>query len=418
MAAPPKKITEILMDLDDQDARDALERIDAWTRDERIALTLLPGLMGAATTPYTTKGGKLEKGVITAVELVDELRKVHARTYEELYPGEPFECSPPTISNFKNKGQHPPGGFHLATVFLLWLSDQITDKRIQHSSRVYAMLSVFNFVRAIEDHINGQPLPQLKLGTPDEPLLAMHQVQPTEEAEQVSEDERNVSRSIGRLIGLDRIAPEVIQNDFFTDNPNQSCFVLYRRSTSENDIIKGFLVVQPPKTGQDDAYSFNHFYSDGIGNDRETRGFILSVAERHYFVGATGSLRSGRPEALPKRPLLNEGMKFLVVDRKLQAQKGSMWGALFLSNDNVFVPIAGRCILIRSKFEHSRDVKLGTVSGDLLDDIEMYCDVPRDVLTKHREGILRAIDNSFEPPRAKGGDKDLMGPLKIVPPIT
>lgn len=418
MAASAVTTTAILMGLPPEEAREALERINDWTREERIAVTLLPSLMGAATTPYTTRGGKLEKGVVTGEQLVLELRRIHDETYARLFPGEPFECSPTAISNFKTKGQQPVG-FPLASVFLLWLSEQIAAKEIQISSRVYAMLSIFNFVRAIEEHITKRaPLPQLILGSPDAPLLAAHQIHPTPEAEQVAEDERNVSRSFGRLIGLDRIAPEIIQNDFFTDNPNQASFVLYRRSTINNDIIKGFLVIQPPKTGNDDAFSFNHFYRDGVGNDRETRGFILSVAQRHYFVGATGTMKSGRPEAKPKRPLLNEGMKFLVIDRAMQAQQSSMWGALFLSNDNLFKPIAGRCILIRSKYDHSTQVRLGPVIGDLHKDIESYCDVAPDVIAAHKDGILRAIDNSFEPSRAKGGDEELMGPLTIVPPIT
>lgn len=419
MAASPVTITDILLEqMPPTEARGALERINSWTREERIAVTLLPGLMGAATTPYTTRGGKLEKGVVTGEQLVEELRRIHAKSYAKLFPGEPFECSSTAISNFKTKGQQPVG-FPLATVFLLWLSEQIAAKEIQISSRVYPMLSVFNFVRAIEEHIAKKAeLPQLTLGTPEAPLLAAHQIRPTPEAQQIAEDERNVSRSFGRLIGLDPIAPDVIQNDFFTDNPNQASFVLYRRSTIKNDIIKGFLVIQPPKTGSADAFSFNHFYRDGVGNDRETRGFILSVAQRHYFVGATGSLHSGRPSDVTKRPLLNEGMKFLVIDRKMQAQKSSMWGALFLSNDNLFMPIAGRCILIRSKFDHSRDVKLGPVTEALEKDIQTYCDVAPDVIAKHKDGILLAIDNSFEPSRAKGGDTQLMGPLTIVPPIT
>ena len=418
MAVPTAKITDTLMLLAPDEGRARLEAIDKWTRGERIAETLLPSLMSAATTSYTIKGGALPKaGLVTGQKLVDGLRDIHARTYAILFPGEPFECTPTSISNFKTRG-YQSTAFPLAALFLLWLSEQIAAKRVLAASRVHAILSIFNFVRAVEEWITDKiEMPRLNAGTPQDPLLAAHQVPPTREAELVAEDERNVSRSFGRLIGLERLAPEVIETDFFTNNPSQASFVLYRRSTNNNDIIKGFLVIQPPKTGNDDAFSFNHFYADGLGNDRETRGFVLSLAGRHYFIGATGNLHSGRPSEQTKRPLLNEGMKFLVVDRKMQAQKSSMWGALFLSNDGQFMPIAGRCILIRSKFDHSRDVKLGAVHGDLHTDIETYCHVEPGLLEKHKDGILRAIDNSFEPRRAKGGDQSLMGPLTIVPPI-
>jgi hypothetical protein len=408
MASDAKKITDVLMELGEEKAKARLRAIHDWARNEPIAVNLLPSLMSTASARYTTRNAKLPKGVATGQELVDGLEHVHAKTFAVLFE-EPFECTTTTVSNFKTKGHHP-SPFPLETLFLLWLSETIADNQIPPLSRINGMLSIFNFVSAVEAFIADEtPLPKLKVGTTDAPLLAAHQLPPSREADQIAEGERNVSRFLGRLIGVENLAPDVINNDFFQHNPSKACFVLYRLGV-ENDVIKGFLVIQPPKTGNDDAYSFNHYYSDGI-NDRETRGFVLSVAQRHYFVGASGY------KAVAKRPLLNEGMKFMVIDRNTRAQQGLMWGALFLSHDGAFKPIAGRCILIRSKFDHSRHADIGPVRGDLRADIEKYCDVEPGVLEQHMERILLAIDNSYEPSRSKGGDQNLMGPLTIVPPI-
>ncbi|MBX3431027.1 MAG: hypothetical protein KF779_15690 [Hyphomonadaceae bacterium] len=300
---------------------------------------------------------------------------------------------------------------------MLWLSERIAAKRIAAFSRVNSVLSVFNFVKAVDAFVLLEtPLPRLKVGTPAEPLLDVHQVAPIENEEEVGKDERVVSHAFGRLIGIDRLAPDIIAEDFFDHNASKACFVVYRRAAAGNDILKGFLVVQPPKTGVDDAFSFNHYYSDGIGNDRETRGFIISLAHRYYFIGASGKMGKRKRDGSSSRPLLNEGMKFLVLDRKMQAQQGSMWGGLFLSHDRLFTPIAGRCVLIRSKFEHSQDVHVGPVVGELQKDIQTNCDVPGP-LEKHMAGILLAIDNSYEPLVTCGGDQKLMGPLTITPPI-
>jgi hypothetical protein len=101
------------------------------------------------------------------------------------------------------------------------------------------------------------------------------------------------------------------------------------------------------------AYSFTHFYRDALDAFRETRGLVLTLRQAHYLVGGGGDTNSepayekGQPR---KRPPISQGIKCIAVERNLSAAQNNVWSGLFLSHAQGWKPIAGRCVLVRARY--------------------------------------------------------------------
>lgn len=392
--------------------------IDTWTREERIAAISLPTLVRVTTARSAVRREPRARGRITQAALAVELSRLHKLFNPQKDAG--WLITPKDVSDFASAmigAPDPPFG----GLFLVWLADRLHAGEFLRIAPIYDQLSVFNFADAIALFIlEERPLPRLGVATPSAPLLGPLNDAPLSLEEQIAEDEKTVSQALGNLLGIDDLAPVAFERRFFRDGEQKACFVVYRHAARiEDSLIKGLLVIERPKTVENDCFSFTHFYSDNGPNSRKTRGFVLSISNRHYFVGGTGpTVLETKSRTQPSRPRghFSDGMKLLVVDSNQQSANNHIWGGLFISHDRSYAPIAGRCVLIRSKFDWHDEVAIGLVPfTQLRADIAAHCDLDDATLEAELERIELAIDNSYEPGKPDSRTPDLRGPLTLVP---
>ncbi len=303
--------------------------------------TLIPALVNAVTSRpgRPPLGGPLVQGQVLAGELqriYDTLLKPHFGNAKISFTGERFS----RLRYSEGAEAGPP----LGLAFLVWLSDKLEAGAYEPAAQVMGLLAIFNPIAAAEARAaRNEKLPTFRPVRPATPLI------PFGVSDDIDEAERKVSEGLKTLFGVEQLNTREIASDFYQESAAKACFLLYQRTVEANRVSRGFLVLQAPRLGSD-LHSFNLWRRSA--GWRGSRGFVLTLRSHHIFLGATGKQRAA------KRPELSDALKCVVLDRNLGRQGNGIWPGLVLTHGPDYRPILGRCVLVRSRWTHSKDADL------------------------------------------------------------
>ncbi len=394
-----------------------VEELHRWTRDEQLPSVFIPVLLAAVIARQQRRDGDGDSSLITARQLCEDLDALYADLLQGHRGGRPANVTEVQLSRYRTRELSRPNS-PLALLILLWLSRELGNNRFEEESQIFQLLAVFNPVDAVEARVlRAEALPRFDLGTPKHPMLR------STLSRDIDRAERAVSEGLATLMGLKQISSDSLRRDFFVADQPNAHFIVYRRSIQSGLVVKGFLVIEPATTRASDAYSFNHYHITSTNDLREARGFVLTLRNTHYFLGAVGAGRR-KPAVGDRgaggRPLLSEGLKCIVINRDLSVYDNAVWSGIFLSEAPGYLPIAGRCVLVRARHDTWQrsgidPISIHELEADLVNFAHPNLFEESSSLAKLSAAILQAIDNSYEPPLEPGGNETLAGPLTIVP---
>lgn len=393
------------------DAGPLLRQLDDWSAEVPHVACITRLLIGAATARKQVRGDNASPALVYANELCHALNDDY-QLIRKHFDNLPFEIDESKLTRYKTGDTRRVRG-PLAVLFLLWLMKQQAGPRpgFEKDSLVSSILDLYDPLQDISAYVlQDRRLPTSRDGLPER--------QPA--APSVADVEVAVGRGIKGLLSLSHIAHPNLRRDFFADNDEASCFLLYRKSEVDDLIIKGFFVIEAPTRHEGGPYSFTHFREMTTGDFRETRGFALTMEFGHALIGGTGNgekTAAVQVGADRMRPHLSQAFEAIVLKRDGGIHDNSIWSGLFLSHGRGFAPHSGRCALIRSRFQTYQEAQIKIlkpeeIESDLLEFADPKICADMAWLGRLSKELLLVIDNSLEDDPKPGA---LARPLTIRP---
>jgi hypothetical protein len=401
----------------DDDGAAALAIATRWLAQEAAMRALVPALIDAFVQRKESSDPSSSDRRPSAKLLCNQLTDLDKTELARFRKGQLRAVTEASLSKFRTTGK-APRDVPIPLLFLIYLSIWLSKgSPPKDDDRISTLLSICNPLRTLERifETREEPGPLLPpLRDPSRPVLKTDDhLSP---AERHLEVENAVIRGLTTLLGLEVVAPTSIREEFFRENEKKAFFLLYRRARRLDRVIKGFLVIDAPATNGAEAYTFKHFQKNTHGDLRATSGYVFALKQGYYFLGGTSGGDAHEPiegetaEAAVSRRA--EAIKLVAVKKRAN---DDLWAGLFLSHDRAFDPIAGRCVLVRSRVAQYQDADIEDCSVAEIErhlkDFATQSVLDRAALKgRLADGIKKAINNAEEP----GGDKHLAGPLTIL----
>lgn len=385
-----------------------LATADAWTREDTLAKAMIPSLADAACYGTIVTNGRL-----VAQTLCETLRQTYERVLRPLLPDTPTPAvSTTSFSDFRG-GKGSPKRSPIPLLFLIELDGEITKGRFVDNARIQNLLAAFNPITHLIAHFrDGAPLPN----------STSHQATSNQRLSERVLAENALYNGFRTLMGLED--GDKVSRDFFNAGreTEKSYFLVMRRATQGNRIIKGFLAIDPPSDSGNKAHTFSHFQENTSGDFRETHGFVLGLKHGYYFLGGTG--HGKRKKRFQKgtstsRRNLSEALKCVALRENANALGKDLWHGLFISHGPEFAPIVGRCVLVRTHCVSYQDAEIGyfaATQGALKTELKKFA-APSIIehsstrLAAIAAGVLKSVDNSAHP------GQDRAKPIKALRPL-
>lgn len=189
--------------------------------------------------------------------------------------------------------------------------------------------------------VSGAKLPQQTERAAQRPGTlvqhAMHMMSTNSDDRRVArlfDKDSNLAR--GPLTGLSDAQAIGIAPGNAAVKSTKSYYAIYRYSTIRGEIVKTFMCILPPKSGEVPHYTFRHFYKGLNSELRKTQGPVLHYLRTTYFLGGSSTGTD---------PQLN-GLKLIAIPEGTRNGNHRLLTGLFLSSAGGWQPIVGRLAML------------------------------------------------------------------------